>query len=128
MSGQTPEEREKLLHEIEGLASRGLTKEQISAALGICRTTLHNWERGDEQIGLAIKRGKAKGIGTISNVLFDKAKAGQSWAVCFYLKTVGGYRETVVNQVVGSDNGPVQVASMSNDEFRQIAESVVDKV
>ena len=80
---------------VERLAARGLSNVQIAQALGIGRTTLQMGIRQSEQLEQAIKIGKAKGIATVANVLFEKAKAGHPWAVCFYLKTAGGWKENV---------------------------------
>lgn len=41
----------------------------------------------------AFKRGKARAIATVGGKLIDRARSGEPWAVCFYLKTQGGYRE-----------------------------------
>src|SRR5574343_453272 len=66
---------------VESLAARGLSNVQIAQALGIGRTTLQMGIRQSEQLEQAIKIGKAK--------------AGHPWAVCFYLKTAGGWKENV---------------------------------
>lgn len=75
------------VNEIERMASRGLTEEQIALALGVAYSTLRRHKSKNEQIQAAIKRGKAIGVLEISNTLFETAKAGNVTAMIFYLKT-----------------------------------------
>lgn len=82
----TPE----ILEEAEKLASQGLTKEQISTCLGWSYSTLMKKQRANKQFLQAITDGQAKGIGTISNALFETAKAGNVAAQIFYLKNRDG--------------------------------------
>lgn len=70
----------------EELAAHGLTLEQIALNLGICYDTLNERRKEFPDFAEAIKRGKAKGIATISNKLFEKAKEGDNTAMIFYLK------------------------------------------
>lgn len=76
----------KMLSYTEKLASQGLTLEQIAASLGIHVGTLYKKKRQLNEFNEAIKSGKAKGIATITNVLFEKAKKGDNTAMIFYLK------------------------------------------
>ena len=82
------------LNEVEDLASRGLTKQQIADALGISQTTFYARQKECGDFEEAIKRGQAKGVASISNKLFESAMRGEAWAVCFFLKTKGGFKET----------------------------------
>ena len=82
------------LSKVESLASRGLTKQQIADALGISETTLRNRQNDSADFADAIKRGQAKGIASVSNKLYESAMRGEAWAVCFFLKTKGGFKET----------------------------------
>jgi len=71
---------------VESLAAQGLTKEQIARCLGIGRSTLFDKQKKDPDFLDAIKRGQAKGIGTITNALFQSAKNGNITAQIFFLK------------------------------------------
>ena len=82
------------LNKVEELAGRGLTQQQIADALGISRTTLQGRIRDSELFEQAIKRGQAKGVASVSNKLYESAMRGEAWAVCFFLKTKGGFKET----------------------------------
>ena len=82
------------LGKVESLASRGLTREQIADALGISERTLYTRQSESAEFADAIKRGYAKGVASVSNKLYESAMRGEAWAVCFFLKTKGGFKET----------------------------------
>lgn len=82
------------LKQVEKLAAQGLTKKEICDALGIAETTLYAWSRVNSQFSQSIKKGQAQALITVTDKLFDAVKDGQAWAICFYLKTRGGWRET----------------------------------
>lgn len=71
---------------VESLAAQGLTKKQIAYCLGIGESTLYDKQKSDPEFLEAIKRGQAKGIGTVTNALFQSAKGGNITAQIFYLK------------------------------------------
>ena len=74
------------LNKVETLAAQGLTNEQIARCLGIAQSTLYKWQDEKSDFSEAIKSGKAKGIATISNALFQSGKGGNITAQIFYLK------------------------------------------
>ena len=78
----TPE----ILEKTERLAAQGLTQVQISACLGIVPKTLIEKKRAYSEFSDAIKNGRAKGVGTITNALFESAVKGSVPAQIFYLK------------------------------------------
>ena len=78
----TPE----IIQKTERLAAQGLTQVQISACLGINPVTLIDKKRYYSNFANAIKNGRAKGIGTITNALFESAQNGSVPAQIFYLK------------------------------------------
>ena len=78
----TPE----ILEKTERLAAQGLPQVQISACLGIVPKTLIEKKRAFSSFSDAIKNGRAKGVGTITNALFESAVKGSVPAQIFYLK------------------------------------------
>ena len=78
----TPE----ILEKTERLAAQGLNQVQISACLGIVQKTLIEKKRAFSSFGEAIRIGKAKGIGTVTNALFESAQNGSVPAQIFFLK------------------------------------------
>jgi hypothetical protein len=80
--------------EIETLAAV-LNAEQIADYFGIGRTTFFAMIRRDAEIGERYKKGKARAVGSIAQTLIQKARAGDTASMIFYLKTQGGWRETL---------------------------------
>jgi len=71
---------------VEQLAAQGLTIGQIARCLEVGRSTLYEKMGGKPDLLDAVKRGRAKGIATITNALFQSAKGGNVTSQIFYLK------------------------------------------
>ena len=80
--------------QVEALASRGLTREQVAHNLGIGVRTLQRRTHEDPAFEEAYLRGKAKGITEIANALFKKAQEGNTTAQIFFLKCNGWKEES----------------------------------
>jgi len=93
---------------VEKLASQGLNKAQVAAMCGLGESQWYVREQEAPEISEAYKRGKAKGVLTISNALFEQAKSGNTTAQIFYLKCNGGWRENTRIEITGADGGPVK--------------------
>ena len=74
-----------VLRQIENMAGRGATMQQISDALGIARSTLYEHKNKNEDVEDAIRRGKAKGVIAFTDHLFQQSKAGKTAATIFAL-------------------------------------------
>lgn len=109
------------LAKVEALASRGLTKQQIADALGVSQTTFYARQKESEEFEEAIKRGQAKGVASVSNKLYESAMRGEAWAVCFFLKTKGGYKETQKLEMTADVN-------TTNVELTAKQKATLDKV
>ena len=72
--------------QVELLASRGLTLQQIAASLGIATSTLTLRKSDESALSEAINRGRAAGIKMVTNALFESAMAGNVAAQIFFLK------------------------------------------
>lgn len=101
------------LEKVEQLAAQGLTQQQIADCLGISDRTLYERKRTSAEVAEAIKRGQAKGVAVVTNKLFEAARGGQPWAICFYMKTRGGWSEK--QQVEHSGVQGVIVVPAKND-------------
>ena len=93
---------------VEKLASQGLNKAQVAAMCGLGESQWYVREQESPEITDAYKRGKAKGVLTISNALFEQAKSGNTTAQIFYLKCNGGWRENTRVEITGADGGAVK--------------------
>jgi len=72
--------------QVQDLAARGLSYEQIALSLGINFKTLLSHRRNREEIQEAIDHGRAKGLKEVSNALYQAATNGNITAQIFYLK------------------------------------------
>lgn len=124
MRTQTPID----IAQAETLASRGLTLEQIAAALGISTDTLGRRRKTDKALEHAILSGQAKGIAKVANALYEQAMGGNTTAAIFYLKARAGWTDKLDLTHAGPDGGPLQTVSMTTTEFREIAKQVADEV
>lgn len=80
--------------EVETLAAV-LTAQQMADYFGLGRTTFFALLDRDPDLAERYKRGKARAVGAVAQSLVSKARAGNVTAMIFYLKTQGGWRETV---------------------------------
>ncbi len=99
------------LDRVTELASRGLSHEQIAAALGISRTTLQARKRESEQFAQAIEKGQAQGIEQVSNALFQNAMGGNVTAQIFFLKARAKWRDRPED--MDPDDGEVSPVSVN---------------
>jgi hypothetical protein len=113
-------------------ASRGLTMDQIARFLGTSAVTLAKRRKVVKQLEEAILDGRTMGVLNVANALFDKAMAGDTTAMIFFLKAQGGWRENIVLQHIGGgpDDPAISIrqdaqllhvlASLSPDELRDM--------
>ena len=93
----------------ETLAAQGLTVDQIATVLGMGERTLYEKQTEYPQLSQSIKDGRQKGIATITNALFTKAKSGDNTAMIFYLKNRDPERwEELQKRRMGIDPETVQ--------------------
>jgi hypothetical protein len=102
--------------EVETLAAV-LTAEQVADYFGIGRRTFYSMMQRDEEIAARYKRGKAKAIGVIAQGLINKARAGDTTSMIFFLKTQAGWRES--SQV--EHMLPVEPDISSDSAFQKLA-------
>lgn len=74
------------LEKVEIIASMGLTDEEIAVILDISRRTLNYWKKTNPDFLHSLKRGKLKADFQITQSLYQKAKAGDTTAMIFWLK------------------------------------------
>lgn len=98
------------LEEVTKLAARGLTQEQIAAALGISASTLDNRKAESQEFVDALKKGQAQGIAEISNALWENAKSGNVTAQIFFLKARAKWKDRHETEPEdGEEAAPVKV-------------------
>ena len=76
---------EKVIKEVEKYAALGLPDYQIAHCIGISTDTFVEKKKAYSEFSEALTNGRAKGIGVITNALFDSAKGGHFPAQKYYL-------------------------------------------
>lgn len=107
--------------EVETL-SAVLNAEQIADFLGIGRTTFFAILNRDEDLSERYKRGKARAIGAVAQSLVTKARAGNVTAMIFFLKTQGGWRESVDLAVKQDPIDEIDLSQLSDEELNALVE------
>lgn len=79
--------------EVETLAAV-LSIKQIADYFGIGRSTFQRLRERDPDLDARYNRGKARAVGSIAQSLIQKARAGDTACMIFYLKSQAGWRET----------------------------------
>jgi hypothetical protein len=102
--------------EVETLAAV-LNAEQIADYLGFGRTTFFALLNRDQDLAERYKRGKARAIGAVAQSLVTKARAGNVTAMIFFLKTQGGWRETVDVAVAPPSESQIDLSSLTDEEL-----------
>ena len=74
------------LTEVEHLAARGLSQQQVCHALGFSETWWYDAKQKNSDISDSFKRGQAKGLAEVSNAIYEQALNGSTGAACFFLK------------------------------------------
>lgn len=90
------------LVEVERLASIGLTEQQVADALGVSTDTIGRRKKDNAGFAEALKRGKASGIATVANNLFEQSAEGNVSAGIFYLKNRAGWKDKIENEHTGN--------------------------
>ena len=74
------------LEEVEHLAARRLSQQQVCHALGFSETWWYDAKQKNSDISDSFKRGQAKGLAEVSNAIYEQALNGSTGAACFFLK------------------------------------------
>ena len=89
---------------VRSMAACGMTQEAIARCIGtdgVDPKTLRVHFRNE--LNTAMDKANAR----IGQVAFQKATEGEAWAVCFWLKTRAGWKETQVTEHTGPDGKPL---------------------
>ncbi len=71
---------------LEGWARDGLTDEQLAEKIDISTSTLYEWKKKYSEISEALKKNKEIVDFKVENALLEKALAGDTTAMIFWLK------------------------------------------
>jgi len=107
---------DSFFYKVESLAAQGLTKEQVARALGMHYDTYNEYQKRDRRLADAYLDGKAKGIATVTNALFQKAKAGDNTAMIFFLKNRDpeNWEDVQKRHIAGPEGGALQITEVQH--------------
>ena len=109
-----------LCKKAESLAAQGLTQQQIASVLGISETTLYDKQSKYTEFSDSIKRGKDKGIATVTNALFNKARQGDNTSMIFYLKNQAGWQDRIEKETIIENRHVLDLTRVSNNDLSTI--------
>tara|TARA_R110002153_G_scaffold110456_2_gene251759 strand:- start:530 stop:904 length:375 start_codon:yes stop_codon:yes gene_type:complete len=95
-----------------------LSKRQLADYFCISETTLRAIESRQPEVSDAYKKGKARAIASVAGNLITQAKAGNTAASIFYLKTQAGWKETTGLDLSSSD-GSMTPPRNINDFYKE---------
>ena len=115
-----------MLRKTEGFAADGLTKEQIALNLGFTYETLRVKQKEYSAFSVAIKRGWARGLATVTNALMKKVREGNTTAMIFYLKNRDpeNWKDRRFNENVERSEFP-ELSRITPERTRQVAENML---
>ena len=111
---------DEVLLNVENLMTKGLTKEQASGMLGVSLSTFMLHQSENSEFSDAIKRGKDKGIATITNALFNKAREGDNTAMIFYLKNQAGWQDKTEKETIVENRHILDLTKVSTNDLNLI--------
>jgi transposase len=103
---------EQMRLQVKTLAAVGIRHEDIAAKLGISADTLTKYYRKE------LDDGRVDANAQVGKSLFEQAKAGNTAAMIFWLKTRAGWKEVQTHEITGRDGEPI--------EFKEVKLTIVD--
>ena len=88
---------------------QGLTRERIATKCGVSKTTFQNRLSDDPKIRDAYEKGTSDFLGSVEQVLGEKALGGDVSAIKFILQTRDKENYSLRQELTGADNGPIQI-------------------
>lgn len=105
----------KTIEDVEKMASRGLTNQEIARCLGIAYDTFYAKKRQYKQFSDAIKTGRAKGALQITNKLYQRALEGDFQCMNKVINRLSPeWRE---NQIVEVHEAPKTFADLYKEQL-----------
>ncbi len=107
-------------HTAEVLARLGFTDAKLAAAVGVSRSTLHEWKKANMDFSERLKAAKATADAKVMEALFQRATGYEApdgthipphpTAIIFYLKNrlPAEWRDASRHEVTGADGAPLQ--------------------
>ena len=76
----------------------------------------------------AIKRGKDRGIATVTSALFTKARAGDNTAMIFYLKNRAGWQDKIEKETIIEQKQIIDLTRISDGELKRLKQVLTNAI
>ena len=83
--GRKSKFKPEMIDDAEKLATLGFTEENIATYWGVSFETLRRWKRKDEDLTMAINKGRLNANLSVTKKLFEKCQGGNMTAMIFWL-------------------------------------------
>ncbi len=111
----------KVIKAAEQFMAQGLTREQCAANLGISRSKFFEIQEQNVDFLDAIKKGEARGIGDVTNALFENATVKKdNTAIIFYLKNRAGWVDKQEHKVATETTVTLDLTRIGVNELAAI--------
>jgi len=118
----TPE----VIQSAEQFMAQGLTREQCAANLGISRSKFFEIQEQNVDFLDAIKKGEARGIGDVTNALFENATVKKdNVAIIFYLKNRAGWVDKTETKIHEERTVTLDLTRIGTDELAAIEHAFI---
>ena len=118
----TPE----VIQSAEQFMAQGLTREQCAANLGISRSKFFEIQEQNVDFLDAIKKGEARGIGDVTNALFENATVKKdNVAIIFYLKNRAGWVDKTETKIHEDRTITLDLTRIGTDELAAIEHAFI---
>lgn len=84
--GRPPKYKPEYAERAKGLCLLGYTNEMLASSFGVTPWTICAWQRDYPQFSHALNEGREVADSAVANALHEKAKAGDTTAMIFWLK------------------------------------------
>jgi|GEM_PF-6146291 len=109
-------------NQIEKLA-KYLTADQIADVLMISRRTLYRIFDRDDDVMARYKKGCAEAVGIAGQSLMKLVLENNLGAICFFLKTRGGWKESAKMQVeLGLSDEMLAIMNVARNETKRVGD------
>ena len=110
-------------HTAEVLARLGFKDEKLAAAIGISRSTLHEWRKANPDFADTLNAAKTSADARVMDALYQRATGYEApdgthipphpTAIIFYLKNrrPAEWRDVTRSEISGPDGAPIQAAA-----------------
>jgi hypothetical protein len=102
---------EEKLREFSGNAAA------VGRAFGVTRSAVTHYIERHPSLRAVVKEARETMLDNVESALHEAALRGESWAVCFYLKTQGRHRGYVEKTVIEGGENPLVIRVKRDDNF-----------